>query len=78
MCLPDHYTITWFLWIACNQQYFNQALKQELKEHGGKETVNGLRYSYSGSAVLLALFSPTSRDQNSYETIAGLQKIFGS
>lgn len=56
----SHYTITWFLWIACNREYFNQVLKQEFKEHGGRETVNGLTYSYSGSAVLQALFFPNS------------------
>lgn len=66
MYLPDYYTITWFLWIACNQEYFDQALKQDIKEYGGKETVNGLTYSYSGSAVLLALFSPKAIQRSEF------------
>lgn len=66
MCLPDHYTITWLLWIACNQEHFYQALKQEFKEHGGRETVNRLTYSYSGSAILLALFFPTAIQRSEF------------
>lgn len=71
-CLQGHYTITWFLWIASNQEHFNQALKEEFKEHRGKEAVNRLRYGYSGSAVrlLVSFLSPIDRDQISYQNRA--------
>jgi len=52
---PDHYTIYWLSTEARYQHHFNQALKQEFTEHGGREAVNRLQYSCSGSAVLLLL-----------------------